>query len=275
MMNVPPLLMTDVSLVAARVAIVLAALWWVSRAIERAPLAPKHRQLAERLAPIAMTVLVSWLTLSSAAQLFGTQSVPLALWAGLLAGAIAVALWVPLRDLLAGVIIKAGRSLQVGDEISLQHARGRVEKLGLRGIVLRTAAGETFVPYGLYTRAIVMRSARARGARTHCFRVRPLSGVSQAELRRTIRESVLLCHWSSPAREPVLSSLDDGVIEVHVAAIDDDYASEIEAGVRRRLEMLERTHSIERIASLSQLPAANHQSQEPQSPERKDARKPR
>lgn len=274
MMNSPALDLSVVWLVAARGGAALALLWLLGQALRYAPLPPRHRRIADRFAPVVTLGGVGVVVVASAGQLLAAQAMPVALWGAVASGLLVAGLWAPLRDVLAGVVIKSSLSLQPGDEISLQNVRGRVLRLGLRGLLLRTAAGETFVPYARYVRAIVVRSPRGPAASAYSFRVRPTAGVSQSELRNAIRESVLLCHWSSPAHEPELCSLDEGALEVRVAAIDPDHATEIEASVRRRLEALERSRSLERIPRLSQAPA-NTQTSQPAPPERRDMRNPR
>jgi hypothetical protein len=171
----------------------------------------------------------------------------------LLIGA-AVALWAPIRDLLAGGFLRAGNVLRVGDEVQLGEIRGRVEHMGYRGLLLRGSEGEAIVPYGLVSRSAIVRGGGARGAAAHSFRVRPIAGVPRVELRRLINESALLCHWTSPAREPELANAEQGAIDVTVFAVAADFAPEIESAVRQRLSLLEQARAAEGLSRVTHMP---------------------
>jgi hypothetical protein len=201
----------------------------------------------------ALCVCVAYL-LSAVQQIFGAHAAALPLMLGATLVGCAVALWAPLRDTLAGGLLRAGNVLCLGDEVRIGDVRGKVERFGYRRLFLRTAEGEAIVPYAMVSQATIVRAGSARGRETHTFRVRPIAGVARLELRRAIHESALLCHWSSPARDPVLATAEQGAIDVTVFAIAGDYAPEIESAVRRRLSALEQARAGEALGRVAQMP---------------------
>ncbi len=247
----------ELALLVARGLLIVALLHLLGRLVALAPM-PRARKERLRAAgpPFAVCVVLVY-ALLVIKQLFGAhgEAMP-AMLAVVLIGFVA-ALWTPIRDLLAGAFIKSGGNLRLGDDIQVQQLQGRIERLGYRGLTLRTHAGETFVPYGLCARSVIVRSASTPGASAHTFRVRPIAGVSQLALRQAIRESALLCHWTAIAKQPEIVNLEQGAVDVTVFAVDSELAPEIEAAVRRRLAELERGgRDPEAAGRLSQLPLA-------------------
>ena len=225
----------DLALLLGRGLLILGLLRMLSWLVAIAPMRRSRRDLLQTLGPLfAVVVCVAYLLLA-VQEIFGGDSgaMPLMLGVGLVGTA--AALWGPIRDLLSGVFLRSGRIVRIGDEIQLGELRGRVERLDYRRMMIRTSQGEAVVPYSLVSRSAIVRNTPSRGATAHTFKVRPVEGLPLVELRRLIREAALLCHWSSLVREPELTTLAQGGVEVRVFAVDPEFASEIEAAVRQRL----------------------------------------
>jgi len=134
-----------------------------------------------------------------------------------------------LRDVIAGVVLRTGGSIGLGDRVRLDGLEGRVVGLGYRVLTLELGGGdESLVPYGTLSRAAIVRTPLVFGAHRHSFRL----GIG-ADVER-IRRTVLLCHWASISRHPVIELVDDEV-EVTVFALDPDEGPAVESFVRRHL----------------------------------------
>ena len=229
----------QLALFAARGVLLIVVLYLVARAIPLAPLSRKKKELVRATTPACVTAVLLAYSGYGVLKFFGAEPVAAAGLLGLLLLAVVVALWGTIVDVLAGVVIKAARSVHVGDELQLRSLHGRVERLDQRGLWLRTAEGSAYVPYAEFSRAVVVRTVSARAAAAHSFRVRAIAGLSQLELRRIIVESALLCHWSSIVREPELTAVENDALDVRVFSVVPELAVEIEAVVRRKLASLQ------------------------------------
>jgi small-conductance mechanosensitive channel len=151
-----------------------------------------------------------------------------------LSALVATAAWGPLRDYVAGVVLKAGRVVQVGDHVHVGDVSGKVQTLGRRTLTLETTQGEeAIVPFSRVSADAVLRVPVVDGASLHEFNIAAPEGLSVREVREAIQMHALNCCWSSLVREPELRSLGQGRFEVTVFALDKDYASDIEMAVRR------------------------------------------
>lgn len=223
----------------ALVALLALALWVLVRgarwAIDVAPLSTARREKLSRAYPAAAFVVAVLALLVAAGVLFERypQHFPIAV--AVILGGLAAAMWFVIKDLVSGVFVRAGRMVELGDQIRVGEVAGRVTRMGYRMIVVETARGEeAIVPYGHLARAAVVRSGRERGGR-HVFEL-ALAEMPMAEAKRRIVESALACHWSSIAREPEIAVLDSGRVNVTVFSIDPDRAREIEDAVRRAFD---------------------------------------
>ncbi|MEZ4318301.1 MAG: mechanosensitive ion channel family protein [Myxococcota bacterium] len=136
-----------------------------------------------------------------------------------------------LRDVVAGVMLRAGGSVSLGDRVRVHGLEGRVSELGYRVVTLDLGGGdESLVPYSQLSRHAIVRTPHVFGAHRHVFRL-PLA----ADPDR-VRQMVLLSHWSSVSRPPILEVREgpDGPgLEVTVFALDPDQGPAIEGFVRR------------------------------------------
>ncbi|MDD9940976.1 MAG: mechanosensitive ion channel [Myxococcales bacterium] len=229
----------DLATIVARGLLILGLLRLLGWLVDMAPMPSRRKELLQATGPVfAVAVCLTYLFVA-VQEIFGGYAAAMPLLLGSVLAAFAAALWAPIRDLLAGVFIKSGRVVRVGDEVQVQDTRGRVERLLYRRMVLRTSQGEAFLPYGLVSRHAIVRASSKLGPAAHSFRIRPMRAVSQMELRERVRQSALLCHWASPARAPELLNLEQGGLEVTVFCVDAEHAPEVESAVRRSLATLD------------------------------------
>lgn len=145
--------------------------------------------------------------------------------------------WFAIRDLAAGLVLRAGRVAEVGDEIALEGRQGRVSRLGLRVLALETAAGqELLIPYSQLSRATIVRTPKVDGAHLRRFRValeRP--DLDVLDRQRLIHHTALNHHWHSLVHEPVVELGAGNSFEVTIFTLDASRAPDVEAAVRRAL----------------------------------------
>jgi len=244
----------ELGLLIGRGVVIVALLRLLAYLLELAPIRRRRKELLRAVGPLfAVAVCVAYVV-SAVQQIFGGYAAAMPLMLGAVLVGCAAALWPPIRDLLAGVFLRTGNVIGVGDELQVGEIRGRVERLGYRRLILRTAGGEAIVPYGTVSRSALVRGSRRHATATHTFRVRPIPGVPQVELRRLIHDSALLCHWTSLSREPELVNAEQGAIDVTVFAVASEYASEIESAVRKRLSRVEHAQTTEGLGSVTAIP---------------------
>jgi small-conductance mechanosensitive channel len=205
-------------------------------AIEALPMSRARRALVARIRPVAGTILVlAYAVLVARWLLRGDAGLtPYALAAITLF--VAAASWNAVRDVLEGAYLRAARTCAVGDRVQTGNIRGRIQRLGYRNVYVEGTDGElAIVPYRIFANQPVLRSAAADRTSFHIFRAPLPEDRSIPEAKRLVRETALLCHWSSIARPPQVVATANGDLEVTVFAIDPDEAPEIERAVRRAL----------------------------------------
>jgi len=135
-----------------------------------------------------------------------------------------------LRDVIAGVLLRTSGSVCVGDLVRLDGLEGRVSALGQRVLTLELSGGdESLIPYSKLARTAIVRTPHVFGAHRHSFH---LPAGTDAE---RVRQTVLLCHWSSVSRQPVIEPRDDG-LDVTVFALEPDHGVTVESYVRKHTQ---------------------------------------
>jgi small-conductance mechanosensitive channel len=219
-------------------AVLLAVVMYVARGLlHLAPISRRQREALSSAAPAFALVVAVVYAMFAARTLFHDQpNLAPVMVAAVLVG-LTLASWGALRDVLSGVYLRIGRVVQVGDQIRVDGASGRVKRLGIRLLVLETSDGEqALLPYTTVARERVTLSRTVDGSAAHVFTVAAPSTRSTAEVRRRIRQRALLVHWAALAHEPAIVFRPDGRLEITVFAIHPEGGREIEAAVRQALE---------------------------------------
>lgn len=225
--------MTDLFLVALYAVAIGGVMILVRGAIEIAPIARSRRDAARRALPVLSGLAALVFALLAVRRLLSDQPVVAAVAMVLVVAGFVVASWPALRDVAAGVFLKAGQICREGDHVRIGDVHGRVARLGLRVMVLETSDGEeAIIPFARVTRDRLLRTPAVEGVTPHVFRLPLPRGASMGELKATIRRSALLVHWSAVSREPEIT-VDGDHLEVTVYAIDPDRGTDIEVAVRR------------------------------------------
>lgn len=218
-------------------ALVLIAVLRFGRAVlDALPMARARRALVDRLRPLAGAMLIAIYAVIAARWVLRSGDRGEHLAFAIVIGVAVAASWPVLRNALEGLYLRAGRSIEIGDRVDIGGIRGRVHRLGARAIVLETVDGQlAIVPYRTAAAATILREPFDEQSAFHVFRVAIPERRPIAEVKRTIREAALLCHWSSTRRLPQVSATDDGQLEITVFPVDANHAAEIERAVRGAL----------------------------------------
>ena len=226
----------DLLLVVLLAVVIYGLLYGGRLMIDLLPLSASSRQAAKRVFPIVGATAALLGVLFAAGILFRRypEHFPIAV-AVILAVAIAAS-WFGVRDVVAGVFVRAGRVCGVGDHIRIGSVEGRVRRMGARSLTLETARGEdAILPYSQLTRDTVIRTSTSERWARHVFEV-DIDEASVAEAKRRVRAAAVSCHWAAIARRPEVLSLGDGRYEVTVFSLDPDRAGDLERAVRTALE---------------------------------------
>lgn len=212
-------------------------LWLFGRALAVLPLSRRRRELVSRWAPLAgMLVVLAYLVIA-VRRIFGGEGWGEPAAAVLVFAAITGAAWFAIRDIVAGVVLKAGRICQVGDYVLLGDVAGRVASMGLRVLSIETGQGEeAVIPYSQVARQSLKRTPVLEGAALHVFRLQVPDGATISDVKRRVRESALSCHWGSIVRDPQVVAVASSRFEVTIYALDPDHAPDVEAAVRSAVE---------------------------------------
>lgn len=213
-------------------------LWGVGRLIDIAPLPRARRRLLERLYPVFVIAVGTVFVGSAVQQLLGAHGGAMPIALGLVALGLGSVLWWPLRDLVAGVFLRAGNVVRPGDEVEVAGVAGQVERMGYRSMVVLAPHGEVVLPYAAMARIAIVRSRASQGTTTHVFKVEKEGDTDAMALRRAVTEGAMQCHWASVCRPPRIRGLEGGALEVVVYAVGEGFGPAIEAAVRARVARL-------------------------------------
>jgi small-conductance mechanosensitive channel len=141
-----------------------------------------------------------------------------------------------LRDVGAGVFLKAQGFCRVGDHVRSGDVAGIVREVGLRALRVETASGEeALIPYHRVQSDPFIKAPRLSGALRHRFQVDVPDGMAAARAREIVRTAALNSHWSAVAREPEVAVQSEESLEVMVFPIDPSRGHHVEADVRTAL----------------------------------------
>ena len=204
--------------------------------LELVPVSRARREALRRVTPLVGLVLVVGYCLFVVRALFQDQPAILPLALALVLSGFVAAAWAPLRDVVTGVFLKAGRVCGMGDAVHLGEISGRVIDMGHRTVSVETERGEhVVIPYGLVAKGAISKVPVLSGAQAHVFELKLPAERPIAESLRRVQLRAMRHHWSSFVRVPEVKLLGDRVCRVTVYPLSVDRAAEIEESVRREL----------------------------------------
>ena len=214
-------------------AVLAALLAGLARLLRDLPLSPGRRDALDRALPVIKSV--AWLTymLGAIPVVFDghPRYTPIATTLVLLG--VVVVSWFAIRDFVAGVVLRAGRVLSLGDHLTLDGASGEVVRLGFRVLEIRAASGQAVVlPYSRIVGVPIARAPAADGVYRPSFSLPPVAADRASAVLRDAEAAAWLCHWSSAGRPPRFELRRDGGIDVTVHAVEPAHGPDIEAVVR-------------------------------------------
>lgn len=204
-------------------------------ALDLLPMSTGQRRTLKRIAPLLGAALVLGYGAFLVRSLFRDQPrvVPIALL--LIAGGFVAAAWGPLKDLVAGVFLKAGRVCSVGDSVQVGDVSGRVTEVGHRALTLETSAGElVVVPFSVVSQRAVSKVPVLTGAQAHVFELTLPENVDVADALREMQNEAMRHHWSSVVKVPTVRILGGRACRVTVFPLTIDHGTEIEELLRRK-----------------------------------------
>jgi small-conductance mechanosensitive channel len=224
----------------AAVVVVGALLYALLRALRtrlrRLPLGKRHQALVSRVRTLVEAAIGAAYVVWAVGYVLGDHPLYTTIALALLVVGLVVVTWGPIRDVVAGLLLKASDHCVPGDLVEVGGVAGRVKGLGYRAIAIELPDGrQAIVPYGRISRETLLRKPATDAVFAHVFSVRVAPGVAVVEARETIRRAAILSHWHSVVREPRVEVGDDGTISVTLFAIAPGQGHCIEDAVRRAL----------------------------------------
>lgn len=215
--------------------LLFALLRWLRWLLGLVPMSKGRREALNRGILVSETVVVLVFLLTYVPMVFEVNPAYTPIFFGVLILGIVWVSWFVIRDAVAGLFIKAGEIVRLGDTVSFDGARGRITALGVRVLELETSEGEQIiVPYSRLTHQAVTRTAAVDNVIRHSFRL-PRAGLDVPATRARVRCVALSHHWSSLAREPQIEIENDALL-VTVFALDDVHGPNIESAIREVLQ---------------------------------------
>ena len=203
------------------------------------PLAASRRANIRRALPFLETLVALVYILTAVPMVFKDHPhySPLVLSA-LIAGVVWVS-WFAIRDVVVGLVLKAGGVCKVGDWVRLDEVEGRVIALSYRVMELESQSGETsYVPYGRVSQQAIGCTPAVKGLAAHAFTLACSDAVPMPRVKRAIRAAALNHHWASLIREPRIAQTAAGQLDITVYALEPENGPGLEAIIRRAVDAL-------------------------------------
>ncbi len=147
--------------------------------------------------------------------------------------------WYALRDLIAGIIIKSNRDLQVNETVDVGNYHGKIVRFGFRNLIMETESGKNiYIPYTMLIKREIVRSHPADKIQSHSFSLVTPKEKSAEQTILDIRAALLSLPWTSMIKDPVirLEEEENGNFAFHITAysIEKSYFVTIEKEIRGR-----------------------------------------
>ncbi len=218
-------------------ALIYAVLRWVRSRLLSLQMSKRRRIIVDRTRPLIEAVTTIAYVLWAVGYLLGDHP----LYTTIVLGALVVGFvwisWFAIRDVVAGMLLKASELCLPGDHIEIGGVSGRVRGLGYRVVALDMADGnQAFIPYSRFSRETLVRKPVTDGVFRHSFEVTVPPGLGIVEGKKAISCHALNSHWHSVVKDPSIEVDEEGVFRVTVFAVAANQGHRIEASVRRALD---------------------------------------
>lgn len=139
------------------------------------------------------------------------------------------------RDYVAGVALRAGGAVAVGDRIRSGDLAGHVTGAGAFRVVLRTETGELTVPWSRLAAQPIERQATDRALQKHAFELAWTDGRSLTEVCELVRRVALLDPLAPTRHPPELEPRGPSRVLVTLTTLEPRAAFELEKEIRRQV----------------------------------------
>lgn len=193
----------------------------------------KSRQLLQRLFPaveiFAWLLFIFW----GMGKLWGDDPFYNTLLAGGFIFLLVLASWATIRDVAAGVVLKAEDGYEAGQKIRLQDLEGRIEHAGYRSLTIESASGELVkIPYSLIAKQSRILSVPKESSGGFAFRVQRANAAPVSELQSELHRQIINTPWASVTKSPQIRVIEEtadfAVFEVVVYPIGKENGPKIE-----------------------------------------------
>ncbi|MGM0612089.1 MAG: mechanosensitive ion channel domain-containing protein [Bacteroidota bacterium] len=145
--------------------------------------------------------------------------------------------WYALRDIIAGIIIKANRGLNLNDMVDIADHHGKIKRFGIRNLILETENGKSiFLPYTMIIKQELIRSHPAEKILSHTFTLKTSKDKTIEQTLQEIRKSLLSLPWTSRIKKPMIRAEQETgenyVFRVTAYSIEKGYFVMIENAIR-------------------------------------------
>jgi hypothetical protein len=149
------------------------------------------------------------------------------------------AVWIGLRDFIAGAIFKTNRNLNLNDTVKIGEYNGKIIKFTSNKLVLETESGEAiYIPYASLFGKTIIKSHPAETILNYTFRIEIPQDADIQQTTEKINTDIINLPWSSLKKEPQIKPIGETengfMLEVTVFSMEKDYFPEIEKVVKRR-----------------------------------------
>jgi len=149
------------------------------------------------------------------------------------------AVWIGLRDFIAGAIFKTNRNLNLNDSVKIDEYSGKIIKFTSNRLVLETESGEIiYIPFASLYGKTIIKSHPAETILNYTFKLEIAKDADIQMTTEKINTDIINLPWSSLKKEPQIKPLGETesgfMLEVTVFSMEKDYFPEIEKVVKRR-----------------------------------------
>lgn len=149
--------------------------------------------------------------------------------------------WYFIRDLIAGVILKAENSFVLNQYIKTPDIKGTIKKVGYRTIELESESGQfSKVPYSRLSGQIFSIKAPAETMMGHELIIGVSSSYKFEEIKEQITRELLLLPWISVKSRPVIQITNESnetiTLKISYQTSNESHASAVNQYIRKRFE---------------------------------------
>lgn len=221
-----------------------AALFFVLRTVQKAIHLPRIKKLLgfplQRFFPFIEMAIWGFYLLWAAQQFFQHRPFYAAVWIGTLALLAVWASWFAIRDVIAGIILKAEDAYEINQRIKLPSVEGKIHRLGHRSLEIEIEGGQIVkIPYGKIAGEQRILSDPRETGRSYSFQVTAPKTLEPEQAAEQLRRAALDSPWSSVKKEPQVRFLgeQEGGYRFEVVAypLGEAYSRKVEEYVRKRV----------------------------------------